>query len=594
MDRSIRSARLALAASKPASETALGLPPIGISAVFALIFALALAGSARAAEEIQCGVLAPVVDRACDVTAGTDGQILLQGDVLADGQIYRGGSVLVDTTGDISCSGCGCSAPDATVIRCPESVISPGLINAYDHITFSQNAPAIDTGERYEQRHDWRAGARGHAPLASVPGGATTNQIRWAELRQLMSGTTAVSSSGGAAGLVRNLDSAANQGLGIPTHRRDTFPLGDSSGTQLATGCAYPNIRTSASIASDAGYLPVIAEGIDDVAHNEFLCTSSAAAGGQDLLQPQTAIGKGLGYETQDFQTIQWNGAGLIWSPRSNLRLYGDTLRVTAAGPIEIAIGTDWTATGSMNMLRELSCVDSWNHAYLADHFSQEEIWRMATKTAASLTATSSEIGTLAPGRVADLAIFDATIRSDYDAILNAQPDDVILVMRAGKVLFGEEQTVNDVPNVGSCDTLDVCGSDRAACLSSEIGVTLAALQAGAGSVYPLFFCGTPVEEPTCSPQRSSSVNGSTTYDGLTTPGDLDGDGLVNAGDNCPSVFNPVRPLDDGAQPDYDLDGLGDECDPTPVPEPGVAGGLLGIGCIVTVGVAGRRFGRVA
>jgi len=124
--------------------------------------------------------------------------------------------------------------------------------------------------------------------------------------------------------------------------------------------------------------------------------------------------------------------------------------------------------------------------------------------------------------------------------------------------------------------------------------LTLAGLQAGVGSAYALFFCGTPSDEPTCSPQRSSSVGGSTTYDGLNTPGDLGGDGIVNAGDNCPSIFNPVRPLDAGAQPDYDLDGLGDECDPTPVPEPRVAVGLLGIGCIVSIGVARRRFGRVA
>jgi DNA-binding beta-propeller fold protein YncE len=42
-----------------------------------------------------------------------------------------------------------------------------------------------------------------------------------------------------------------------------------------------------------------------------------------------------------------------------------------------------------------------------------------------------------------------------------------------------------------------------------------------------------------------------------------DGDTLLDGNDNCPGVVND-------AQTDTDTDGLGDPCDPTPVPEPGV------------------------
>ena len=52
--------------------------------------------------------------------------------------------------------------------------------------------------------------------------------------------------------------------------------------------------------------------------------------------------------------------------------------------------------------------------------------------------------------------------------------------------------------------------------------------------------------------------------DGQTTTGDSDGDGIANGQDNCPSYFNPPRPLDGDAQADGDLDGLGDICDPCP------------------------------
>ncbi len=61
------------------------------------------------------------------------------------------------------------------------------------------------------------------------------------------------------------------------------------------------------------------------------------------------------------------NGVGLIWSPRSNITLYGDTARVTIASRlgVNIALGTDWMPSGSMNLLRELECADSFNTKYL-------------------------------------------------------------------------------------------------------------------------------------------------------------------------------------------------------------------------------------
>ncbi|HRD74112.1 MAG TPA: amidohydrolase family protein [Aquimonas sp.] len=534
---------------------------LGVVALFAF------ATRAESAVDVQCGELPPVSGGHCAVTPGNGDSMLLQGDVLAPFLIYRGGSVLVDAAGEISCVGCGCSAPDATVVRCPETVISPGLINGYDHITFNQNVPAADTSERYEQRHDWRQGLRGHTLITTL-GGASANQIRWNELRHLIAGTTSASSSGGQPGLIRNLDNATNQGLGLTAHRRQTFPLGDSAGLQLSSGCAYPDIDTSTEIAAYPAYLPIIAEGIDAEAHNEFLCTSDqGGTGGQNLIQSHTAIGKGLGFKREDFALMAAQGTGVIWSPRSNLRLYGDTARIGNAEGVELALGTDWIVTGSMNMLRELRCADDFNRDYLGERLSQQQLWEMATRNAANLTATGSRIGRLDNGYVADIAIFDASVRSDYAAILQADPEDVVLVMRAGEVLFGESSTVDAINGVGVCDSLSVCGGARAVCLQSEIGMPLADLQdAQSAGVYPLFVCGEPVDEPSCVPKRAVSVNGSTIYSGIPTTDDSDGDGIPNISDNCPTVFNPIRPLDNGVQPDTNSNGIGDDCEPWATP----------------------------
>src|SRR5690606_25598277 len=99
-------------------------------------------------------------------------------------------------------------------------------------------------------------------------------------------------------------------------------------------------------------------------------------------------------------------GTTLIWSPRSNVTLYGDTAVVTAAHRLgaRIALGTDWMPTGSMNMQRELKCADSLNQDYYDGYFSDRELWRMVTLYAAQAAAMDDAIGELCEGLVADIA----------------------------------------------------------------------------------------------------------------------------------------------------------------------------------------------
>ena len=51
----------------------------------------------------------------------------------------------------------------------------------------------------------------------------------------------------------------------------------------------------------------------------------------------------------------------------------------------------------------------------------------------------------------------------------------------------------------------------------------------------------------------------------MRSASDADGDGVNDDDDDCPSVFDPVRPMDNGTQPDSDGDGRGDACDPCPL-----------------------------
>jgi len=526
--------------------------------------------------EVVCQVLAALPAGTCAVTAGTSGTVLV-GDVLAPDAIYRGGQVVIDASGKIVQVGCAadcvgdseCEAATATAtgITCPRGAISPGLIDAHDHITFSQNSPAADNGERYEHRHDWRVGLHDHNIIPS-PGNASQDQIRWGELRHLMAGTTSLVGSGGGAGLLRNLDQSANdEGLDQPAVKFETFPLDDTSGIQRDSNCNYgAGMDTPATIASTDAYLPHVGEGIDAFSRNEAICLGEENPA-HDITVDKTSFIQAVGLTALDYAAMAAGGTGLIWSPRSNIRLYGDTAVITAASRlgILIALGTDWTPTGSVNLLRELRCADSFNQTYLDGYFSDAELWQMVTSNAADATATDDVIGSLAAGKVADISIFNEADHDAHRAVVEADAEDVVLVMRAGEVLYGDANVLAGLPGSESCDVVSVCGVDKQLCLLGEVTKTYAQLQTAVGATYPAFFCGTPTDEPTCVPSRGVSVNESTVYDGIPGGDDADGDGVPDASDNCATVFNPIRPLDDGEQADVDGDDVGDACDPCPV-----------------------------
>ncbi len=524
---------------------------------------------------MQCATLPALPSGTCAVTAGGATHVV-EGNVLTPSTIFIGGQVAYGADGKISCVGCACAQAGDTVISCPNASISPGLINTHEHITYAQNQPVAATTMRYEDRQQWRKGLDGKTKIPD-PGSATASQIAWGELRMLMGGATSIVGSGGIAGLLRNLDEAANEGgLAKPAVFFDTFPLDDSSGTRENGDCNYGGTAdTLGTIENDPAFEPHTSEGIDATAHNEFLCESSktfdtmAPGTSNDLLLSKTAMIHAVGLQTIDYNKMASRGTSLIWSPRSNISLYGDTARVTIAARfgVNIALGTDWILSGSMSLLRELACADSFNKTELAGFFTDQQLWQMVTSNAALVTHMDDVIGTLATGHEADLAVFVGTGKPNpFRAVIEAEPKDVALVMRGGTVLYGDANVVTALAT--GCDAVPVCSVAKEVCLMSEIGNTYAQLQTAVGTtIYDAgnpFACGTPANEPTCVPSRPISVAGSTIYTGTPTAADSDGDGIPDATDLCPTVFDPVRPLDNGAQVDTDGDGIGDACDPCP------------------------------
>jgi len=108
----------------------------------------------------------------------------------------------------------------------------------------------------------------------------------------------------------------------------------------------------------DAGRLDLAvvhaAEGRKDDAESRAEFTMLKSWG---LLGPHTAVVHGVALGPAEFSQMAKAGAALVWSPRSNMELYGQTADIkqaTAAG-LKIALAPDWAPTGSQNMLGEIA-----------------------------------------------------------------------------------------------------------------------------------------------------------------------------------------------------------------------------------------------
>jgi cytosine/adenosine deaminase-related metal-dependent hydrolase len=488
--------------------------------------------------------------------------LLIRGDILQKAQVLRGGELGIDATGLITCTDCTCAGDSrALVIDCPDSVVSPGLINLHDHLSYANNAPSIDTAatsERYDDRAEWRLGLRSHTKI-DYSGSASSAAVLAQEFRMLLSGVTSIAGGAGQPGLVRNLDvPGLSEGLLVGQIDSDTFPLADTDGVGNTGDCSYSEARmTSASVAKTSAYLPHLSEGIDAFSQNELICSETGVFG---LLGPHTAVVHAVAISAPEARALADSRSWVIWSPRSNLSLYGNTTPVTLLKRlgVGIALGSDWLLSGSMNLSRELECARSLSTSAFDGAFSDFDLFRMVTSNAARAVGVGRGLGALEPGYTADVAIFAKHGLSDHSAVVQAQPADVELVLRGGRPLYGDEALVQAFGTL-DCEAFDVCDTPKATCLLADAGITLSALRVAGEAIYPLFSCGTPPDEPSCVPTRPGEYAPQSSVD------DRDGDGIPDANDLCPDVFDPIRPLDRGAQADYDADGIGDACDPCPL-----------------------------
>ena len=141
-----------------------------------------------------------------------------------------------------------------------------------------------------------------------------------------------------------------------------------------------------------------------------------------------------------DVKALAKAKASVSWCARSNMLMFNVTakIRKLIKAGVNVTIGTDSCATGSVNMLAEIKyCRELYREMY-GEELGAEKIFEMATFNAAKAFMMEDRVGTLDEGKLGDVVVLKASHDSPYENFARASMQDIELLVLAGAPIYGE------------------------------------------------------------------------------------------------------------------------------------------------------------
>jgi 5-methylthioadenosine/S-adenosylhomocysteine deaminase len=191
-----------------------------------------------------------------------------------------------------------------------------------------------------------------------------------------------------------------------------------------------------AAVGQGRGFICHAAEGTQPGLRKEFTLLGEAG-----LVRRQLMVVHGGALTGPDFQQLADGDATLVWSPFSNLWLYGATADVAAAkaAGVRLCLGSDWAPSGTRNVLWELKVADLWNQARPAPVFTDEELVGLVTANPGQALSGvwPHPVGRIEAGALGDLLVVARRHPDPYRNLIQATETDVRLVVVGGRARYG-------------------------------------------------------------------------------------------------------------------------------------------------------------
>ena len=389
--------------------------------------------------------------------------------------------------------------PNAVSVN-THGIILPGFVDAHNHLR-SNVVPRWKPSRLYSNRHEWRQDPDFirlvNGPISRVGSTHFCDMNKWGELRALVGGTTSIMTTQQQPcihGLVRNLD----------------YNSGFYGTTQLNLEHTY-NVLDLPPASDPAGRACICFPG-DTISSSPIHFTRRCSFTWRKELMPshwknllscnrnhcsilRVLLSTAFHLDQLTSRRCQTHETSLVWSPRSNLELYGATADINAAldEGVEIALAPDWAVTGSSNMLNELKVAALWNSERLGGRITDKQLVDMATSVPAHIAGIDDEVGAIKVGLRADLVVINGDHNNPYRAVIDATAANVDLVFINGVPLYGDRIFMkhfwdeSELEEIVSPEATKTLATPAANFLVSDIENRLQlALQAEGTSLAPL------------------------------------------------------------------------------------------------------------
>jgi cytosine/adenosine deaminase-related metal-dependent hydrolase len=387
--------------------------------------------------------------------------------------VHDPGRVYVEGTTITAVRPAGKPAPDgwhdARLVRTGDTIY-PGLIELHNHLSYNA-LPLWQTPQRFANRGQWmrhrdyRRFVSGPASVLGRTGGFLEAVVRYVEAKCLLGGVTtsqgiALASNMGIRrfykGLVRNVEDTDD----------DALPAAATRVADVDAGSARAFLKT---LNRSSSLLLHLAEGVDTAAREHF----KALRIGTDewAITPSLCGIHCAGLTGRDYQIFRARGGSMVWSPLSNLLLYGGTADIERARAEElpVALGSDWSPSGSKNLLAEMKVGWLVSEAR-GGVFTPRELVAMATVNPARMLKWDAAVGSLEPGKRADMVVVDGRSGDPYEHLLKARESAITLVVVDGQPHYGQPSLMRPFTAGRTVERRTVGGADRVLDLTDALG----------------------------------------------------------------------------------------------------------------------------
>lgn len=350
--------------------------------------------------------------------------------------------------------------PAAPTVDVGDALVLPGLIDLHNHLAYN-TLPLWEAQGRTTPfpHHDSWPNHPGYAPSVTWPAyalvtAAPQELLAYVETKAIVGGTTTI------------------QGSPPKNRPRDGWLVRNVEDEKFDTG--NPDLVYASTLTLDSSTLAARATAMrnrnalfiyhcSEGQRGSLVAREFRAAAQAGCLRDHFVAVHCNAVEPTAFAAWRQPGA-VVWSPLSNLWLYGQTTDVPAvrAAGVVVCLGSDWSPSGSRNVLGELKAA-----RVVADAagwaLTDADLVRMVTCDPGDVLARAwpRQVGRLQPGAVADLVVVGARRRADpFATLVRATEKDVRLVVIDGQPRYGTPQLM-EAAHAGPTTTVTVAGESR-------------------------------------------------------------------------------------------------------------------------------------